>query len=128
MEKLLNNPNIQPSYNRYDFQNLCKRNNSTNVPTVGIFAQKSHEKQEIIHDNNLINGRKFSLEEMKNKFLHNDLEGKLKKTTKNPQIQETLKGLKDRITMTLGKYKEKNQKLKDLNNFLHNKIKRESIV
>lgn len=128
LEKLLNNPNIQPSYNRYDFQNLCKRNNSTNVPTLGTFAQKFHEKHEIAHDNNPINGRKFSLEEMKNKFLQNDLEGKLRKTAKNSQIQDTLKGLKDRITNTLGKYKEKTQKLKDINNFLHNKIKRESIV
>ena len=125
LEKLLNNPNIQPSNKRYELQNFCQRNNSSICPLLTNSKQLTNNK----HDEILM--RKFSLDEKKN-FVINKLEGKLKdKTTKiisNSGAMQDLNLLKERISNTLGKYQQKTEKLKEINTFLYNKIKREGIV
>lgn len=142
LEKLLNNPNIQPSNKRMDFQNfnLPQKNSGSLLAAVkqqkfekidqGKKEQKlpqTQSKMEKMPENmeNVL-GRKFSLDEKK--YLTNTLENKAKKIGKSEVLQQDLNFLKERITNTLGRYRAKTEKLKEINLFLYNKIKRDGIV
>jgi hypothetical protein len=56
------------------------------------------------------------------------LEAKAKKIGNAEILKQDLNVLKEKISNTLGKYKAKNEKLKEINMFLYNKIKRDSII
>jgi len=127
LEKLLNNPNIQPSNKRMDYQNF----NFSQKNNVSLFNTVKQQKFEKMNKNqgNFENfmARKFSLDE-KNSGIMNNLEAKAKKIGNAEILKQDLNVLKEKISNTLGKYKAKNEKLKEINMFLYNKIKRDSII
>ena len=142
LEKLLNNPNIQPSNKRMDFQNFNLPQKNTVSSLLNAVKQQKFEKidqekhklpqthskmaEKTTENMENILGRKFSLDEKK--YLTNHLEHKAKKIGKSEVLQQDLNFLKERITNTLGRYRAKTEKLKEINLFLYNKIKRDGMV